>query len=107
MKTEDILRTEDFEKVTQLKPDSRNRINLSKVVAKAMLAMSGDTMFRVYINSTGQIILDPLVTIPAHESWIYKNPKAFKSVQRGLEDAKAGRIKKAREDYSQYLTNEE
>jgi hypothetical protein len=49
--------------------------------------------FRVSRQDDGKIILDPLIEIPAREHWIYKNPEALASLLRGLEDAKAGRIK--------------
>ena len=103
MKTEDILKIEEFEKVTQVKPDSRNRINLTKAVEKAIIAVSGDTIYRVYINAIGQIILDPQVTIPAHEAWLFKNNVAKQAVQKGIRDARSKRLIKGSEDYSKYL----
>ena len=32
--------------------------------------------YRIYRNSFGQIILDPMVTIPAYEAWLFKNNEA-------------------------------
>jgi hypothetical protein len=60
------------------------------------------TSFRVYRNTHGQIILDPLVSIPAHEAWLFKNKRAFGLVQQGLEDARGKRLSKAKEDFSKY-----
>lgn len=92
-----IVRNSNFEKVTEVKVDSKNRITLgkNKNVAKA-------SIYKVYRNAIGQIILDPQVTIPAHEQWLFKNKEAAGLVKAGLEDAKKGRLVKAREDYSQY-----
>ncbi len=39
-----------------------------------------------------------MAKIPAHELWLYKNPKAYKSVQRGLDQVKKGKIKKLNKD---------
>ncbi|MBI2495240.1 MAG: hypothetical protein HYW10_01525 [Candidatus Omnitrophica bacterium] len=64
------------------------------------------TSFRVYRNAHGQIVLDPMVSIPAHEAWLFKNKRASALVQRGLEDAKRGRLVKAKEDYAKYVRGE-
>ena len=34
--------------------------------------------------------------IPASELWLYNNPEALASVKRGLDDAKHGRVSKAK-----------
>jgi hypothetical protein len=47
-----------------------------------------------------------MVTIPAHEAWLFKNKEAAQLVQQGLEDARKGRVVKAKEDYTKYLHNE-
>jgi hypothetical protein len=46
------------------------------------------------MNSFGQIVLDPQVTIPASELWLFNNPAALASVQRGLADAAQGKLSK-------------
>ena len=92
-----IVKDSQFEEVAEVKVDSKNRITLSK--NKALKAH----IYKVYLNAIGQIILDPQVTIPAHEQWLFKNNKVAKMVQAGLEDAKQGRLVKAPEDYSKYI----
>lgn len=57
-------------------------------------------------NSSGQYILDPQVTISAHEAWLYKNPKALAAVRNGLEEAKIGKLFEAKEDFSKYIDKE-
>jgi hypothetical protein len=64
------------------------------------------TSFRVYRNAHGQIVLDPLVSIPAHEAWLFKDRRAARLVQRGLEDATRGRVGRAKEDYSRYVRSD-
>ena len=50
--------------------------------------------YHIYENSLGQIVLDPQVSIPASEAWLYQNPEALAWVKRGLRDAKEGRVSK-------------
>ena len=103
MKTIDILKQQDFEEVTEVKLDAKNRVYLGKQVEVIPVA----TIYKVYRNSTGQIILDPQITIPASEAWVYQNKAVFKAIQSGLEDAKAGKVKKSKEDFSQYISDED
>lgn len=96
MTTAQILR--EFTEVTEVKADSKHRVALGKVdIAKRV------SHYRVYTNSEGLIVLDPQVSIPAREAWLYKNKKALKAVQMGLEDMKAGRAHKAKEDFTKYI----
>lgn len=97
MEKTDILRDSHFEEVSEVKADSKNRIALGK---KASVRVS---IYKVYCNSIGQIILDPQVTIPAHEQWLFKNKTAASQVKSGLEDAQKGRLVKGREDFSKYV----
>lgn len=94
-----VLRDMHFTEIAETKPDSKNRVTLGKVPVKAH-------HYRIYVNEAGQIILDPQMSIPASEMWLFKNKKALRSVVRGLADAKAGRLINAPEDYSRYLAEE-
>lgn len=71
-----------------VKPDSRNRISLPKKLVKEGIT------YHVYVNSHGQIILDPQVTIPASEAWLFSDPAALASVRQGLAEAKEGKVSK-------------
>ncbi|CAN5881203.1 hypothetical protein BH11GEM1_BH11GEM1_23220 [soil metagenome] len=35
---------------------------------------------------------DPLITIPAHERWLWQNHDAMQSLARGKEDVREGRV---------------
>jgi hypothetical protein len=35
---------------------------------------------------------EPIVEVPTKDHWIYKNPKALKSLLKGLKDAEEGRL---------------
>jgi hypothetical protein len=84
-----IIRDSELEKVADsVKPDTRKRILLSKVPIQ-----KGAT-YHIYINSVGQILLDPQITIPASEAWLFNNPNALASVRQGLADAAQGKVSK-------------
>lgn len=84
-----IIKDTDFEKVADsVKPDAKRRIVLQKIPVEAGVS------YHIYKNSFGQIVLDPQVTIPASEAWLFNNPKALASVKRGLSDAAKGRVSK-------------
>lgn len=93
-----LLKNKDFQEVTEVKPDGKHRVSLGKVEVTG-----SPSMYRVYVNTAGQIILDPQVTIPASEAWLYKNEKALNAVRSGLQAAREGRVRKAKEDYTKYI----
>ena len=97
MTREGLLRDAHFEEVAEARVDSKHRITLKRVTGTSI------TSYRVYRNSVGQIVLDPMVTIPAHEAWLFRNKKAAHMVREGLEDARHKRLVKAKEDYTKYL----
>jgi hypothetical protein len=83
----DLIGQPDFKPVGRdiVQFDSRKRVTLGNVEA------TGDG-YRAYVNEDGQILLDPIVTIPAREAWLHKNPAAMAKVRAGLADLAAGRI---------------
>lgn len=84
-----IIRDTDFEKIADsVKPDAKKRVVLQKVQVQEGVS------YHIYRNSLGQILLDPQVTVPASEAWLFNNPKALASVKRGLSDAAKGRVSK-------------
>jgi hypothetical protein len=97
MTKREIVKDTEFEEVTEVKADSKNRISLGRLGQVKVFS------YKVYRNSLGQFILDPQAAVPAHEAWLFKNEKAKREVQQGLLDAGKGRLVKAKEDYSKYL----
>jgi len=93
----DIVKDTHFEEVAEVKLDSKSRITLGKSQDS-----NKTKIYKVYRNAIGQIILDPQVTIAAHEQWLFKNKEAAKQVKTGLEDARKGRLVKSPEDFSKY-----
>ncbi|MBU1145912.1 MAG: hypothetical protein KJ971_08710 [Firmicutes bacterium] len=84
-----IIKNTDLTRVAEgIKPDSKKRVVLPKA-----LVGEGIT-YHIYSNSNGQIILDPQITIPASEAWLFNNQDAIASVRRGLSDAAQGKVSK-------------
>ena len=82
-----IIKDTDLKRVAgNVKPDTKRRIVLPNP-----LVQEGIT-YHIYSNSDGQIVLDPQVTIPASEAWLFNNPTAIASVRRGLADAVQGKV---------------
>ena len=87
--TIEFIKDTNFKKASgNIKPDAKRRIILPKIDTLP------DVTYQVYTNSLGQIILDPQVTIPASEAWLYANKEAISAVRRGLQEAAQGKISK-------------
>lgn len=100
MRTQGLLKDSHFEEIAEVKPDTKNRIALGQKLAHKA------NFYRVYQNDAGQIVLDPLETIPAHEAWLFRNKQASASVLKGLDQARQGKLVKSKEDFSKYLKDD-
>ncbi len=78
---------EEFTEVDTRTVDDRNRLTLGTLMAKIKRV-------RVSVNDRGDILLQPVVEIPASEHWLFNNKEARESVKRGLRDAAEGKISK-------------
>ena len=78
-----------------VRPDSKGRVTLGALA-------KGVSSFRVREEADGRLILEPYVEIPARERWVYDNPQVLASLERGIADAAAGRVK-SRGSFSKYL----
>src|ERR1700743_2483172 len=89
-----VVKDQEFKALDEVKTDSKNRVSLGrKLHIRARF-------YKVYENSRGQIILDPLETVPAQEAWLLRNPEALESLKRGLSDLQSGRIQKSKESFT-------
>ena len=80
-----ILKDTDFELISEFaRPDAKKRLSLGDALHDA-------TAYNIYRNSLGQVILDPVKAVPAHEMWLYENPEALASVQQGLRESAEGK----------------
>ncbi len=84
-----IIRDTNLTRVAgSVKPDTKKRIVLPDALVREGI------IYHIYHNSIGQIILDPQVTIPASEAWLFNNPDALALVRQGLSDTAQGRVSK-------------
>ncbi len=86
----------EFEFVGESGIDERKRLSLTKALAilKTKLGDIGDEAihFKVYINDAGQLLLEPAVSVPVREMWLYRNPAALTKVREGLAQAAEGKL---------------
>lgn len=81
------IRESDLQRVAEsVKPDAKNRVHLPKAL------IAKDITYHIYSTSTGQIVLDPQVTIPASELWLFENKAALALVDRGMSESANGQL---------------
>lgn len=68
-----------------LRRDTKGRVSLGK------LGTEGDG-FRVYVNDLGQILLDPIVALPAREQWLVNDPERAQALDRALGQSAAREV---------------
>ena len=79
--------SDDFQEVGTRTMDERNRLTLGEI-------FKGYKRIRLYKNERGEVLLQPVVEVPASELWLFQNKDALESVQRGLKEASEGKITK-------------
>ena len=74
-----IIRDTDFKGIANgVKIDARRRVILPDALVREGI------IYHIYHNSIGQILLDPQVTIPASELWLFEDKDALASVDKGM-----------------------
>jgi hypothetical protein len=68
-------------------PDDKRRVSLGSAIKTRK-----GVRYKVMQNEKGQILLDPVKSVPAREAWVYENPKRIESIKRGIAQAKAGKL---------------
>ena len=82
-----IIRDERLTKIADsVKLDAKRRVHLPKVLAR-----EGVT-YHIYVNRVGQVVLDPQITIPASEAWLFEDRTALASVDKGMAESSNGRV---------------
>ena len=71
-----ILRDAKFEELGETRVDTKRRISLGKIFNRKV------TSVRIYSNAHGQLILEPMVSIPAHATWRLKPTRARRDATR-------------------------
>ncbi len=82
-----IIKDEELTRIPgSVKPDSKKRVVLPSFLVRE------DIIYHIYSNSVGQIVLDPQVTIPASEAWLFEDKTALASVDKGMVEAANGQV---------------
>lgn len=69
--------------------DNKQRICLTRVLTRDEKDLFSS--FRMYREGS-KIVLEPVVSVPEKDHWIYKDPEAFASLMRGIKEAEEGRV---------------
>lgn len=83
----------------RLNLDARKRVTLAKLLPDIEVHA-----VRAYTEGN-KIILEPLAEIPANELWLHQNPKAIESLQKGIEQAKVGKVR-SRGSFAKHVKDE-
>jgi hypothetical protein len=74
------IASQDFREIKDdVRTDARGRLTLG--------AVAKEKKYKVLVNDAGQILLDPVVSIPERELWLWQNAEALASVKRGLKQS--------------------
>ncbi len=93
---EEVIR-EKFKSAGISSLDSKNRVTLGqKIMQEVPLNELEIDAFETMVGENGDILLRPLASIPSKELWVYRNPKVFKSIQKGIRDIKDGQVSKVK-----------
>lgn len=74
-----------FSVVTTRTIDERKRLCIGDL-------LKGFNRVQLCRNAAGELLIRPVVEVPASEAWLFKNKRALASVQKGLKDAALGKI---------------
>ncbi|MCH8908974.1 MAG: hypothetical protein IH840_17965 [Candidatus Heimdallarchaeota archaeon] len=78
--------SEKFKKIDTKDLDERSRLHLGKIKGEYL-------RYSIFKSDNGDILLRPLVEVPACEAWFFKNKKAVNFAEKSLKDAAEGRVK--------------
>lgn len=81
--------SENFTELGTVHPDPRGRLTLAKRKGENSRRIDG---YRQYVGPEGEILLIPMVEIPARELWVHQNPEVKAAILRGMADVEAGRV---------------
>ena len=97
MKTGETLKglSGSFQAIGIRTVDAKRRIGLGEKLLKSI--SKTPEAYQVFIDKEGDILLRPVVTIPAREAWVYQNPKVLEQIRCGLSEAKQGKTQKVKD----------
>jgi len=94
-----IIKDNEFQRIADsVKPDAKKRVVLPGMVREGIT-------YHIYENNLGQIILDPQVTIPVSELWVFKDKQILASLDKGMDESDH-RQTKNRGSFAKYIKND-
>ena len=92
-----IIRDDKLTRVAEnVRVDNKKRVYLPGIVVKEGIT------YHIYTNSFGQIVLDPQVTIPASELWVFENKEILAAIDKGMAESADGQLLK-RGSFAKYV----
>ncbi len=91
MESKTLRIDDEFEEVSTHTVDDRHRVTLGEL-------LKDTRRVRIYKNARGELLLQPVVEIPAAEAWLFQNQEALAAVKKGLEEAAKGRVSRVKLD---------
>jgi hypothetical protein len=94
------IRDQNFKKIADnVKPDNKKRVVLHSVLVREGVS------YHIYANNAGQIILDPQVTIPASELWLFEDKDILGAMDKSMTESADGKLIN-RGSFAKYAKNE-
>lgn len=94
-----VIKDQVFEKIADnVKPDTKKRVLLKHIQVQRGIT------YNVYKNSLDQIILDPQVTIPASELWVFDNKDILAAIDKSMAESAKGQLIE-RGSFAKYVKN--
>lgn len=92
-----IIKNTDFTGIAKgVKPDAKKRVVLPGTSVREGLT------YNIYTNNIGQIVLDPQVTIPASELWLFEDKETLASLDKSMAESKS-KQKVKRGSFARYV----
>jgi hypothetical protein len=84
-----VVSTADFHDTgKEIELDKKRRVTLGSAVSQ----LGPGVRYHVFTNELGQVLLDPVKSVPAYEAWVYENPARIASIGRGIAQAESGQL---------------
>jgi hypothetical protein len=79
----DVMEYQNFSLIKEdIQADACGRISLG--------TQCSNRHYRILMNTSGELLLVPMVAIPEGELWAFQNPSVRESLKRGLAEARTG-----------------
>jgi hypothetical protein len=82
-----IIKDKELKKVAEnVKPDTKMRVHLPKILVRKGIT------YHIYTNNFGVIVLEPQVTIPASEAWLFEDKDTLALLDKSMIESAKGQV---------------